>query len=79
MEEDINNPWSVENIEVFHLYCCPECEQKYSSNKIRKTQNKHLNIHSLSKFEQSVIVNLIPIYCPFGIDTTTFCSRNYWS
>ena len=61
MEEDINNPWSVENIEVFHLYCCPECEQKYSSNKIRKTQNKHLNIHSLSKFEQSVIVNLMPI------------------
>ena len=44
MEEDISNPWSVENIEVFHLYCCPECEQKYSSNKIRKTQNEHLNI-----------------------------------
>ena len=46
MEEDINNPWSVENIEVFHLYCCPECEQKYSSNKIRKTQNKRLNMHT---------------------------------
>ena len=32
MEEDISNPWSVENIEVFHLYCCPECEQKYQES-----------------------------------------------
>ena len=36
----------------------------YSSNKIRKTQNKHLN---LSKFEQSVIVNSMPIYWLFWL------------
>ena len=34
----------------------------YSSNKIRKTQNEHLKSeHPLSKFEQSVIVNFMPI------------------
>ena len=27
MEEDISNPWSVENIEVFHLYCCQESQE----------------------------------------------------
>ena len=36
--------------------------EHHSSNKIRKTQNEHLNSeHHLSKLEQSVIVNLMPI------------------
>ena len=41
----------------------PKCIRisKYSSNKIRNTQNEHLNIARYSKFEQSVIVNLMPI------------------
>ena len=33
---------------------------KYSSNKIKKTQNDPPE-HRLSKFEQSAIVNLMPI------------------
>ena len=31
---------------------------EYSSNKVRKTQNEHLIIRSLSKFDRSVVVNL---------------------
>ena len=36
-------------------------ESSYSSNKIRKTQNEHLNI-VCQKFEQSIIVTLMPIF-----------------
>ena len=35
--------------------------------------------HHLSKFEQSVIVNLMPILDFFGIIPIAFCSRNFWS
>ena len=40
----------------------------YSSNKIRKTQNEH----RLSKFELSVVVNLMQISLFFGVYTTCF-------
>ena len=43
----------------------------YSSTEIRKTQNELLNI-VCQKFEQSVIVNLIPISWFFWIYTTCF-------
>ena len=33
--------------------------RRYSCNKIRKTQNEHLNIYHMSKFELSVVVNLM--------------------
>ena len=26
-----DNPWSVQNLEEFLLYCCPECDDKYES------------------------------------------------
>ena len=42
----------------------------YSSNKIRKTQNEHQN-KGLSKFEQSVIVNIMPVSWLLG-DYNTF-------
>ena len=50
----------------------------YRSNKIRKTQNEQMNI-ILSKFEKSVIVNLMPISWVFGYIPHSFCSRHYWS
>ena len=34
--------------------------------------------HRLSKFEQSVIENLMPIFWLSGVYTTAFCSRDYW-
>ena len=36
------NPWAVENVEVFHYYCCPECEQRYQN---RQEFEKHAVIH----------------------------------
>ena len=48
----------------------------YSSNKIRKTQNEHLNIVS-----QNLNSLLLWIYCQFldlfGVIQLAFCSRNY--
>ncbi len=29
VQGQVYNPWAVANVEAFHYYCCPECEQKY--------------------------------------------------
>ena len=52
---------------------------KYSSNKIRKTQ--WAPEHRLSKFEQSIIVNLMPISWLFWVYTNCFfyLETTYWS
>ena len=57
MEEDINNPWIVENIEVFHYYCCPECEKKFQE--CHEFQNHAINEHPKAKvlFAKSEIKN----------------------
>ena len=27
--EEAFNPWNVQSLEVFHVYCCPECDSKH--------------------------------------------------
>ena len=56
-----------------HTYYC-----HYSSNRIRTTQNKLLNMLS-SKFDRSVAVNLKPISYFLVLIPLVFLSRNYWS
>jgi hypothetical protein len=31
ISSDLVNPWSVETLEEFHFYCCPECNDRYQS------------------------------------------------
>ena len=54
MEEDISNPWSVENIEVFHLYCCPECEQKYQ-------ESQEFQQHALTEHPKGQLISKCPL------------------
>ena len=42
------NPWLVENVEVFRLYCCPECSEKYPD--CQDFEHHALNQHPKSKF-----------------------------
>ena len=27
--EEAFNPWNVQSLEIFHVYCCPECDSKH--------------------------------------------------
>ena len=33
-EEDFENPWTVENIEDFLYFCCPECDERNQSKEL---------------------------------------------
>ena len=47
MKSDPGNPWSVQNLEEFRYYCCPECsERKHSKDSFIKHA---LEQHPLSK------------------------------
>ena len=39
------NPWAVGNIEEFHYYCCPECDERNHSKEcfIQHALEKHPN------------------------------------
>ena len=41
------NPWAVENVEAFHYYCCPECEQRYTES--QEFQDHALKVHPKAK------------------------------
>ena len=50
MQDDIMNPWMVDNINAFLSYCCPECEEKCKSkeNFVNHAKVKH------EKFQEAV-------------------------
>ena len=52
------NPWAVENIEVFSYYCCPECDFKskdrcYFKRHAMESHNKSIVFFILSKTENN--------------------------
>ncbi len=57
------NPWAVETVEVFHFYCCPECDAKCQS--IQKFESHAIEAHPKSKelFEKTDVkpVNAIKL------------------
>ena len=40
------NPWDVPSLEVFHLYCCPECDSKHMTK-------SHFVEHALDQHEKA--------------------------
>ena len=44
------NPWVVENIEVFSFYCCPECDFKSKDREYFKKHVKEKTIQVLSLY-----------------------------
>ena len=40
------NPWDVPSLEVFHLYCCPECDSKHVTR-------SHFVEHALDQHEKA--------------------------
>ena len=63
MEEDISNSWSVENIEVFHLYCCPECE--FIHENLQEFSKHALENHILANnlfTQEKPIIKLEPLH-----------------
>ena len=51
MEE--TNPWNVSNLETFHFYCCPECDQKCNTKDqfIDHAMTWHPKAHEILHFK----------------------------
>ena len=50
MQDEIMNPWMVDDLDDFLHYCCPECEEKCKSKEtfVNHAKNKH------EKFQEAI-------------------------
>ena len=50
-----NNPWTVEDLDSYLFYCCPECDQKYKSKPsfINHAYSSHPDAKENLKFEET--------------------------
>ena len=52
------NPWDVSSLEVFHLYCCPECDSKHNTkvNFVKHALDCHWNFRKVFEIVSKVVI-----------------------
>jgi uncharacterized C2H2 Zn-finger protein len=69
--EDPFNPWAVSNIEVFHFYNCPECDERY----LMKSEFRQHAVNSHPKAKVLFDVNNIDLVAPPTTTTSENCIK----
>ena len=61
-----NNPWTVEDLDSYLFYCCPECDQKYKSKP--SFINHAYSSHPDAQSKESCEFNIYKMHSNFNLE-----------